>query len=592
MDHQLGYLARPDGVTLAYATAGEGPPLVLVVGWTTHLEWFFLHPTTLLVEPLTHHLRLITFDKHGTGLSDRDRTDFSLDAEVLDIEAVVDHLELDRFFLMGMSEGGLGAQAYAAKHPDRVERLVLYSTTADGASLAPDSFKEAFVNIIRSAWGIGSKAMTDMIMPQASKDEQEEFAAFQRQAASPDVAANLMDALYHHDTRGLLGDIQAETLIIHRRDSRAFPPSNGRVLAAGIPSSRAVIIDGVAHFPPTPGDPNTIDVVNEILGFLVPGARATPVRERGTIHTVMFTDVEGSTALVDELGDDAARDLLRRHEAAARRVVADHGGTEIKTMGDGFMVSFGSASAALDAAVALQQAIAEEFPDGEVRVRIGINAGEAIAEDDDLHGTAVIRASRIMDAADGGEVMVSSLVRELVAGRDYAFVGRGLRELKGFDEPVRVFELDWRHAGPASPAAAAAAVWSARVGVDPGPGEWFEVSPDVVDGFREAALDESFSDGGAPPMLVLALLTHLVGSVPDSAPPTDGLVMGINYGFDGVRFGDPVPVGERIRARSVPGEVTLRGSAVHVTSNVTVEAEDRETPALEAAWVVRGQYVG
>ena len=369
MNHELGYFARLDGVRLAFATAGDGLPLVFVNGWTTHLEWFFRHPARLLVDPLAQHLKLITFDKHGTGLSDRDRTDFTLEAEVFDIEALVDHLELDRFFLMGMSEGGLAASAYAAKHPDRVEKLVLYSTTANGAGLGNPSFNIAFVNIIRSAWGMGSKAIVDMIMPDASKDDQEEFAAFQRLAASPDVAANLMDALYHADTRPLLGDIEAETLIIHRRHSRTFPPTNGRDLAAGIRDSRAVIVDGVTHFPPTPGDPNTIHVVNEILDFFIPGVSAVAVRDRGTFMTVMFTDIEDSTALVDRLGDEAARDLMRRHDTIARRVFAGHGGVEIKAMGDGFLVSFASASVALDAAISLQKGLVEEFADGELLVR-------------------------------------------------------------------------------------------------------------------------------------------------------------------------------------------------------------------------------
>ncbi len=565
--------------------------MVLVVGWTTHLEWFFRHPTTLLVEPLTQHLRLITFDKHGSGLSDRDRTVFTLESEVYDVEALVDHLGLERFFLMGMSEGGLGAAAYAAKHPDRVEKLVLYSTTANGTGLGAPEFTQAFVNIIRSAWGMGSKAITDMIMPGASKEDQELFAAYQRHSASPEFAADLMDMLYHTDIRPMLPQIQAPTLIIHRRNSRSFPPRNGREMAAGIPNSKAVIIDGVTHFPPTPGDPNTIDVVNEVLGFLVPGASAQAVRHRDTFRTVMFTDVEGSTGLTDRLGDEAAREALRRHEAASRRVVTEHGGTEIKTMGDGFMVSFASASAALDAAGAIQRAIAAEFAeDGLIRVRIGINAGEPIAEGDDLHGTAVIRASRIMDAADGGQILVSALVRELVAGKDYRFISRGLKKLKGFEDPVGVFELDWQHEGPASPAAAAAAALQARVGVDAGPGEWFTITPGVVADFAAAVGGDS--DGEVPPYLVLSLLTHLTASVRGSSPPPDGLMMGINYGFDGVRFGTPVPIGSKVRARSVFDEVTLEGTTIRAVSAVEVEAHGRHEPVLEAQWVIRVVYVG
>jgi len=592
MDHQLAYFARPDGVTLAYGVAGAGPPLVLVMGWTTHLDWFFRHPATLLFEPLTHHVQLITFDKHGSGLSDRDRTEFTLDSEVYDIEALVDHLGLERFLLMGMSEGGLAAAAYAAKHPDRVDKLVLYSTTANGPALGPDPFKESFVKIIRSAWGMGSKSITDLIMPDASKEEQEEFARAQREAASADMAANLMDMLYHTDIRSLLPQIQARTLVIHRRSSRAFPPRNGRVLAAGIPNSRAVIIPGVAHYPPAPGDPNTIDVVNEILDFLIPGAEAHAVRHRDTFRTVMFTDVEGSTQLVARLGDTVARDILRRHETVCRRAVAEHGGVEIKTMGDGFMVSFTSTSSALDTAIAIQEYLADEFADGqeEIRVRIGIHAGEPIAEDDDLHGTAVILASRIMDAANGGEIMVSSLVRELVAGRDYRFVGRGKRSLKGFIKPVPLFELDWRHSGPASTAAAAALILDERVGLDPGSGEWQQVTPQQVRRYTVATDDPDSEGAMVPTMLLVSLLTQLVSSITSFELPAEGLVMGINYGFESIRFGEPVAIGSHMRASSETKTVERRDTAVHVTSEVIVEVEGQNDPALTAEWVIRAQY--
>jgi class 3 adenylate cyclase len=353
-----------------------------------------------------------------------------------------------------------------------------------------------------------------------------------------------------------------------------------------------VIIPGVAHYPPSPGDPNTIEVVNEILDFLVPGAEAQAVRHKDTFRTVMFTDVEASTQLVARLGDTTARDILRRHDAVCRRAVAEHGGLEIKAMGDGFMVSFTSTSSALDTAIAIQEAVADEFADGqeEIRVRIGLHAGEPIAEDDDLHGTAVIMASRIMDAASGGEIMVSSLVRELVAGRDYRFVGRGLRSLKGFEEPVPLFELDWRHIGPASTAAAAVLILDERVGDDPQSGEWHQVTSQQVRRYSAATDDPDSNDAVVPPMLLVSLLTQLVSSITRFELPTDGLVMGINYGFESIRFGDPVAIGSRVRARSETKTVEHRDTAVHVTSEVIVEVEGQNDPALTTEWIIRAQY--
>ncbi len=161
--------------------------------------------------------------------------------------------------------------------------------------------------------------------------------------------------------------------------------------------------------------------------------------------TILFTDIEGSTALTQQLGDARARELFREHERITREALAAHGGSEVKTMGDGFMVSFGSAAGALDCAIAIQRALAA----GEVKVRIGLNAGEPIAEADpdgrgDLFGTSVILAARIAAQASGGEILASNVVRELVAGRGFLFSDRGERVLRGFEDPVTVYEVSWR----------------------------------------------------------------------------------------------------------------------------------------------------
>jgi class 3 adenylate cyclase len=160
---------------------------------------------------------------------------------------------------------------------------------------------------------------------------------------------------------------------------------------------------------------------------------------------VLFTDVEASTDLTDRVGDTKARDLLREHERLTRKALPQSGGTEIKIMGAGFMASFTSASGALDAAIAMQRAITEHFAETEtpIRIRVGINAREPIEEDDDLYGTAVIQAARVMGKADGGQVLVTDTVRNLVAGKDYRFHDRGTHDLKGFAEPARLFEVGW-----------------------------------------------------------------------------------------------------------------------------------------------------
>jgi class 3 adenylate cyclase/acyl dehydratase len=527
IDHELAYYTRPDGVTIAYATAGQGPPLVVVPGWTTHISWWFREPATLLVEPLTRHFQLIVYDKHGHGLSDRDRTEFTLETERYDIEALVDHLGLDTFDLFGLSEGGAVAMSYAAAFPERVEKLALYSTFANGPSVASSEFQSSLAAIVRASWGVGSKVIADMLIPGASTEEQQEFAAAQR--------------------------------------------------------------EGATHFPPTPGDPNTIDAVNELLGFLADGARAEAVADQASFRTIVFTDVESSTELTARMGDAAGRDVLRQHERLTREAVGSHGGTEIKTMGDGFMVSFASASAALDTAIDLQRSISDFFADSDVpiRVRVGMDAGEPIAEGDDLHGTAVIRAARIMGEAAGGQILVSGLVRELVAGRDYGFTNRGHRDLKGFDAPVLLHELHWEPGRISSNSAEAAEGLRHQIGVGSDPGAWLEITQERVDEFADVTHDRQWIHvdperakaetplGGtiAHGFLTLSLLTHLLDSVPAATPREEGLTAIINYGLGKVRFVNPVPVGSRIRAARVVSDVEVKATAVELTQ--TVDRRDR-----------------
>jgi class 3 adenylate cyclase len=208
------------------------------------------------------------------------------------------------------------------------------------------------------------------------------------------------------------------------------------------------------------------EVIDEFLGGGETQNSSAEAPSAVGLVTILFTDVGGSSALTDRLGDAAAREVLREHERITREALAAHGGSEVKTMGDGFMASFGSATRALECAIAIERAFAGPGPtvgaqglaplhpddpkrtDTPIRVRIGLNAGEPIAEDDpggrsDLFGTAVIVAARIAAQAHGGEILVSDVVRQLVAGKTFLFNDRGEHALKGFENPVRVYEVSW-----------------------------------------------------------------------------------------------------------------------------------------------------
>jgi class 3 adenylate cyclase len=193
-------------------------------------------------------------------------------------------------------------------------------------------------------------------------------------------------------------------------------------------------------------------VYRAVAGFLGEAEESAAVREPpdagAAVHTILFSDVEGSASLTERLGDTRAREVLRTYERIVREDLWTHGGSEVKTTGDGFMASFASATRALECAVAMQRAFAShnETAQEPIRVRVGLNAGEPIAEEKDLFGTAVILAARIAAKAEGGEILVSDVVRQLVAGKGFLFSDRGDVALRGFEDPVRLYEVRWADA--------------------------------------------------------------------------------------------------------------------------------------------------
>jgi class 3 adenylate cyclase/pimeloyl-ACP methyl ester carboxylesterase len=445
-EQQIQFVTAPDGVNLAVATLGSGPPLVLVPGWLSHLEldWRDRYARHLFERLASEH-QLVRYDKRGTGLSDRNLADYSLDAQVRDLEAIVQQLQLRRIALLGYSEGGPIAIRYAALHPKGVFGLVLYGTYHSGSqwSESKPGLIAALASLVRADWGgYGASTMLDLFVPGADPKFRELFAAYQRQAATAEDAASLGEAAFEYEVTPLLSRVASPTLVLHRRED--WPPfQQGREIASHIPGARFVPLEGNIHVIWL-GD--TEPLVTAINGFLsgLEGPRPRSLVREG-LQSVLFTDVEGSTALTERLGDAKAREALRRHERITREALKAHGGTEVKTMGDGFMASFSSATRALECAIAMQRAFAEhnEAADEPIRVRIGLNAGEPIAEEEDLFGTAVIVAARIAAKAEGGEILASDVVRQLVAGKGFLFSDRGDVVLRGFEDLVRLYEVRW-----------------------------------------------------------------------------------------------------------------------------------------------------
>jgi pimeloyl-ACP methyl ester carboxylesterase/DNA-binding CsgD family transcriptional regulator len=243
----IRYCSTPAG-RIAYTSQGAGPALLCDSGWVTHLRGQLeLFSFADFIGRLAERFTVIRYDKPGCGLSDREGADLSFDAQVAAALAVADAVRADRFRLFGASQGGQIAAAIAARHPERVERLVLYGTCANGGELAPAEVRDSIVALVRAHWGIGSKLMTSIFVPDPSAAEVEQFGRLQRAGASADVASQLLDIYYGTDIRELLPAIQAPTVVLHREQDTAAPFSLGREVAALIPGAVLVPLPGAGH---------------------------------------------------------------------------------------------------------------------------------------------------------------------------------------------------------------------------------------------------------------------------------------------------------------------------------------------------------
>ncbi len=463
MEPRIQYAKTADGVSIAFWTLGEGMPLVVAWGWThVQLEWQFPE-IRAFYERLAAGTNLVRFDHRGIGLSDRNVTDYSLDTLLLDLEAVVDHLGLGKFAIVTGGFSGPVAITYAVRHSERVSHVLLWCAWAR----APDVFRSGRVQAVGALrgkdWEVYTETTARLQTGWSAGEVAHRLAAFVRESVTPEGLQSLMDAVAQFDVTELLPQVRSPTLVAHRRQVLVPDVEVARGLASCIPGARLAFLEGESWLPFLGDTEAVLRAIDEFLG--IEGEKGALTREppaAGAFRTILFTDVEGSTALTQRLGDEKAREVLREHERIVREALKAHGGTEIKTMGDGFMASFGSATKALDCAIAVQRAIsvgvglappegaASSAPTEAIRVRMGLNAGEPIAEEDDLFGTAVIMAARIAGQAQGGEILVSDVVRQLVAGKGFLFADRGETVLRGFEDPVRLYEVPWREEGGGS----------------------------------------------------------------------------------------------------------------------------------------------
>jgi pimeloyl-ACP methyl ester carboxylesterase len=440
--------AKSGDVNIAYQVVGDGPlDLVYVPGWVSNLEENWDEPDyARFLERLASFSRLILFDKRGTGLSDRVPVNElpTLEQRMDDVRAVMDAVGSQEAALFGASEGGPMCALFAATYPDRVRALAMYGSYARGlpegdypwaatrwVTSADDL--ESMLELLAETWG-EPEELLGFWGPSVAENPQymQWWARYLRMSASPAAAVAFTRMNHQLDVRHVLPTIQAPTLIIHRADDSLNLPEGSRYMADRIPGARYVELPGEDHlwfF----GDQEAL--LGELEQFMT-GTRQAHEPDR-ILATVLFTDIVGSTERAAELGDRRWRDLLASHETVVRAQLERFRGREIQMLGDGVLATFDGPARGIRCA----RTICDEVRSLGIQVRAGLHTGECEMVNGDVRGIAVHTGARVSAKATAGEVLVSSTVKDLVAGSGIEFRDRGVHQLKGVPGEWRLYAV-------------------------------------------------------------------------------------------------------------------------------------------------------
>jgi pimeloyl-ACP methyl ester carboxylesterase len=435
-------------VHIAYQVTGEGPfDVVFAPGYITHLELSWKLPTFApFLESMASFSRLIRFDKRGTGMSDPVSGAPTLETRMDDVRAVLDAVSSERAALFGVSEGASMSVLFAATYPERTAALVLRSALPR-VMWAPDypwgrteeQYQLDLQRELRVFGPRGPAIEAVRALGTFDQKEAEAFVDYLRWVAAPGSLEALIRMNKEIDVRHVLPAVRVPTLILHGTEDTIVPAEVARYMTGRIPTARLVEIPGAGHL--ALGGKPASRISDEVERFLKDVWEAGGWQKREPdrmLVTVLFTDIVESTSKAIELGDRGWKELLDRHHALVRRELLRFGGREIDTAGDGFLAAFDGPARAIRCACA----IVERVRALGLSVRAGLHTGECEVADGKLAGIALHIGARVAGHAEPEEVLVSSTVRDLVAGSGIAFSDRRVRELKGLPGGWRLFAVE------------------------------------------------------------------------------------------------------------------------------------------------------
>lgn len=436
MERPETHYARSGEIAIAYQVHGNGPHEILLSGASaSNVETIWQVPEAVrLFERLVRFARVIRFDRRDTGLSDPFRDDLTLEAHAADALAVMDAVGADRPFLLGGADGARSLAAVAATQPERVAGLIALWGTARGVAVSsPESAAVVARSIADLSW---PGNLLELWAPQWWRDpiRRDRQTRYIQTSVTPRQGERLLRLSLTSDVSDVLPLVQAPTLVLHSRDSMVVPAEAVREFADLIPGAvyREISGDAYGLIYALP-----IDELADVIEEFVTGTTPASVTNR-VLATVLFTDLVGSTARAAQMGDRAWSSLLERHHSMTRGAIRELGGEPVKALGDGMLATFSGPAQAVRCA---SRVIAETDSLG-LDVRTGVHTGEIELAEGDVAGLAVHLAARIMGLAEGGEVLVSRTVRDLVIGSELRFTERGEHELKGFPDRWLLYALD------------------------------------------------------------------------------------------------------------------------------------------------------